>query len=161
MKKFTTTFFLLMAMVLLLPTELKAAEDMRLLTVQLTDRSYNNFTSKLYFNYDAVNSRYYYDVKSFAGDLYFRIGIKGWSNDIQPKSDKASVPTSEGSASNAEYGKTNAWKVNIKDKKAMDEEDLECLEDMIKIAVNDAYKQIDAEIEKKMGMYSKLAGGLF
>lgn len=113
MKKFTTTFFLLMAMVLLLPTELKAAEDMRLLTVQLTGGSYNNSTSKLYFNYDAVNSRYYYDVKSFAGDLYFRIGIKGWSNDIQPNSDKASVPTSEGSVSNAEYGKTNAWKVNI------------------------------------------------
>ena len=113
MKKFTTTFFLLMAMVLLLPTELKAAEDMRLLTVELTDGSYDNSTSKLNFNYDAVNSRYYYDVKSFAGDLYFRIGIKGWSNDIQPNSDKASVPTSEGSASNAEYGKTNAWKVNI------------------------------------------------
>ena len=113
MKKFTTTFFLLMAMVLLLPTELKAAEDMRLLTVELTDGSYNNSTSKLYFNYDAVNSRYYYDVKSFAGDLYFRIGIKGWSDDIQPNSDKASVPTSEGSASNAKYGKTNAWKVNI------------------------------------------------
>lgn len=113
MKKFTTTFFLLMAMVLLLPTELKAAEDMRLLTVELTDGSYDNSTSKLNFNYDAVNSRYYYDVKSFAGDLYFRIGIKGWSNDIQPNSDKASVPTSEGSASNAEYGRTNAWKVNI------------------------------------------------
>ena len=113
MKKFTTTFFLLMAMVLLLPTELKAAEDMRLLTEELTDGSYDNSTSKLNFNYDAVNSRYYYDVKSFAGDLYFRIGIKGWSNDIQPNSDKASVPTSEGSVSNAEYGKTNAWKVNI------------------------------------------------
>lgn len=113
MKKFTTTFFLLMAMVLLLPTELKAAEDMRLLTVELTDGSYDNSTSKLNFNYDAVNSRYYYDVKSFAGDLCFRIGIKGWSNDIQPSSDKASVPTSEGSASNAEYGKENAWKVNI------------------------------------------------
>lgn len=113
MKKFTTTFFLLMAMVLLLPTELKAAEDMRLLTVELTDGSYDNSTSKLNFNYDAVNSRYYYDVKSFAGDLCFRIGITGWSNDIQPSSDKASVPTSEGSASNAEYGKENAWKVNI------------------------------------------------
>lgn len=113
MKKFTTTFFLLMAMVLLLPTELKAAEDMRLLTVELTDGSYDNSTSKLNFNYDAVNSRYYYDVKSFAGELNFRIGIKGWDNDIQPSSDNASVPTSEGSTSNAEYGKNNAWKVNI------------------------------------------------
>lgn len=113
MKKFTTTFFLLMAMVLLLPTELKAAEEMRLLTLELTDGSYDNSTSKLNFKYDAVNSRYYYDVKSFAGDLYFRIGIKGWDNDIQPSSDNASVPTSEGSTSNAEYGKKNAWKVNI------------------------------------------------
>ena len=113
MKKFTTTFFLLMAMVLLLPTELKAAEEMRLLTVQLTGGTYDNSTSKLNFNYDAVNSRYYYDVKSFAGDLFFRIGIKGWSNDIQPSSDRASVPASEGSASNAQYGKNNAWKVNI------------------------------------------------
>lgn len=43
----------------------------------------------------------------------------------------------------------------------MDEEDLECLEDMIKIAINDAYKKIDKEIESKMGMYGKLAGGLF
>ena len=45
--------------------------------------------------------------------------------------------------------------------KEMDEEDLECLEDMIKIAINDAYKKIDKEIESKMGMYGKLAGGLF
>ena len=35
------------------------------------------------------------------------------------------------------------------------------LEDMIKIAITDAYKKIDVEIEKKLGMYSKLAGGLF
>ena len=43
----------------------------------------------------------------------------------------------------------------------MDEEDLECLEDMIKIAINDAQTKIDKEIEKKMGSYSKIAGGLF
>lgn len=52
-------------------------------------------------------------------------------------------------------------KVNIKNKVSMDEEDLECLEDMIKIAINDAYSQIDKEIEKKLGMYGKIAGGLF
>jgi len=50
--------------------------------------------------------------------------------------------------------------VNIKNKSEMDAEDLECLEDMLKIAYNDALKKVDAEIEKKMGMYSKL-GGLF
>ena len=52
-------------------------------------------------------------------------------------------------------------KVNIKNKTNMDEEDLECLEDMIKLAINDGYKKIDVEIEKKLGMYGKLAGGLF
>jgi len=52
-------------------------------------------------------------------------------------------------------------KINIKNKTTMDSEDLECLEDMIKLAINDAYAKIDKEIEKKLGMYGKLAGGLF
>lgn len=52
-------------------------------------------------------------------------------------------------------------KVVIKNKNISDEDDLECLEDMIKLAINDAYKKIDSEIEKKLGMYGKLAGGLF
>ena len=58
-------------------------------------------------------------------------------------------------------GNKTLVKVDIKSKRNMDEEDLECLEDMMKIAINDAYKKIDNEIEKKLGMYSKLAGGLF
>ena len=51
--------------------------------------------------------------------------------------------------------------VKIKNKMTMDEDDLECLEDMIKIAINEAINKIDKEIDKKMGAYSKLAGGLF
>ena len=51
--------------------------------------------------------------------------------------------------------------INIKNKVNMDEEDLECLEDMFKIAFNDALNKIDSEVEKKMGAYSKMAGGLF
>ena len=57
-------------------------------------------------------------------------------------------------------GDKNVKSIKIKNKTTMDEEDLECLEDMIKIAINDAHNKINAEIEKKMGMYSKL-GGLF
>ena len=52
-------------------------------------------------------------------------------------------------------------KIEIKNKKTMDEEDFECLEDMIKIAMNDAFDKVDKEIDKKLGMYSKMAGGLF
>lgn len=84
--------------------------------------------------------------------------------DIQKKQDEINSMTFVGESEWVEVtlkGDKSIVKVNIKDKKAMDEEDLECLEDMIKIAFNDAYKQIDAKIEKKMGMYSKLAGGLF
>ena len=84
--------------------------------------------------------------------------------DIQKKQEEINSMTFVGESEWVEVtlkGDKSIAKVNIKDKKTMDEEDLECLEDMIKIAINDAYKQIDAEIEKKMGMYSKLAGGLF
>lgn len=84
--------------------------------------------------------------------------------DIQKKQEEINSMTFVGESEWVEVtlkGDKSIVKVNIKDKKAMDAEDLECLEDMIKLAVNDAYKQIDAEIEKKMGMYSKLAGGLF
>ncbi len=59
------------------------------------------------------------------------------------------------------YGNKTVKSINIKNKFNMDEEDLECLEDMIKIAITDAHNKIDKEIEKKMGSYSKLAGGLF
>ena len=59
------------------------------------------------------------------------------------------------------YGDKRVKSIQIKNKMNMDEEDLDCLEDMIKIAINDAHLKIEKEIEKKMGSYSKLAGGLF
>lgn len=84
--------------------------------------------------------------------------------DIQKKQEEINSMTFVGESEWVEVtlkGDKSIVKVNIKDKKTMDEEDLECLEDMIKIAIQDAYKKVDAEIEKKMGMYTKLAGGLF
>lgn len=84
--------------------------------------------------------------------------------DIQNKQEEINSMTFIGESEWVEVtltGNKSIVKVNIKDKKTMDEEDLECLEDMIKIAINDAYKKIDNEIEKKLGMYGKLAGGLF
>lgn len=84
--------------------------------------------------------------------------------DIQNKQEEINSMTFIGESEWVEVtlkGDKSIVKVNIKDKKTMDEEDLECLEDMIKIAFTEAYKKIDVEIEKKLGMYSKLAGGLF
>lgn len=51
-------------------------------------------------------------------------------------------------------------KIVIKNKN-LDEDDVEVLEDMIKLAFNDAVKQVDSETEKKLGAYSKLANGMF
>ena len=58
------------------------------------------------------------------------------------------------------FGSKKIKQIKIKNKTTMDEEDLECLEDMIKIAIEDAYSKIDKEVEKKMDMYGSL-GGLF
>ena len=43
----------------------------------------------------------------------------------------------------------------------IDTDDIEMLEDMIMIATNDALAQAEAEMEKKLGKYSKGMPGLF
>ena len=43
----------------------------------------------------------------------------------------------------------------------IDADDIEMLEDMIMIATNDALSQAEAEMEKKLGKYSKGMSGLF
>lgn len=59
------------------------------------------------------------------------------------------------------YGNKKVKSITIKDKDKLDAEDLEMLEDMIKIAFNDALSKIEAEVEKKLGAYGKQLGGLF
>ena len=57
-------------------------------------------------------------------------------------------------------GKKEIVKLNIKYTGNIDEE-RELLEDMITIALNDAFKKVEKEIDNKLGMYSKQLGGLF
>lgn len=57
-------------------------------------------------------------------------------------------------------GKKEVTKVKI-DSNQFDGDDIEMLEDMILIAVNDAMKQVDQEIENKMGKYTQGMPGLF
>lgn len=49
-------------------------------------------------------------------------------------------------------------KINVE---TLEKEDLEMLEDMIVVAINDANKQIDADIDAKLGKYTKGMPGLF
>ena len=57
------------------------------------------------------------------------------------------------------YGSKKIKSVNIK-VKSLDEEDTEVLEDMIKIAMNDAISKVEKDTEAKLGSYSKQLGGL-
>ncbi|MBR5662096.1 MAG: YbaB/EbfC family nucleoid-associated protein [Bacilli bacterium] len=55
-------------------------------------------------------------------------------------------------------GKKEILSVNIKCEGSLDSDDVEALEDMIKIAVNDVINKINKETEKQLGSYN--AGGL-
>ena len=47
------------------------------------------------------------------------------------------------------------------DSDELTKEDIEMLEDMLVVAINDANKQIDADIDSKLGKYTKGMPGLF
>ena len=57
-------------------------------------------------------------------------------------------------------GKKDIIKMDIKYDGDINE-DRELLADMITIALNDAFKKVEKEIENKLGAYSKQLGGLF
>lgn len=58
-------------------------------------------------------------------------------------------------------GKKEVLKVEIKKDEDFSVDDLDILEDMIMVAINDAFKQVDKETEKKMGKYTSAMPGLF
>ena len=59
-------------------------------------------------------------------------------------------------------GSKEILSVNIKCEGSLDSDDVEALEDMIKIAVNDAINKINVETEKQLGSYNSGGlGGLF
>lgn len=56
-------------------------------------------------------------------------------------------------------GKREVLSVEIKSDE-LEKDDLEILEDMIKIATNDALKQIEKEVNNKLGSQARALGGL-
>ena len=90
--------------------------------------------------------------------------VQRMQKDIQKKQEEIYETVFTGTSEWVEveiYGYKEIKKVTIKNKTTMDQEDIECLEDMLKIAISDAHKKIEKEIEKKLGAYSKSLGGLF
>lgn len=58
------------------------------------------------------------------------------------------------------YGTKKINKLNINKNILNDSEDVEALEDMIVIAINEAFTKVDQDIDKKMGAYGKGLNGL-
>lgn len=58
-------------------------------------------------------------------------------------------------------GKRQVLSVKIKEDASLDKDDMEILEDMIAIATNDALKQIEKEINDKLGSQAGALGSLF
>ena len=58
-------------------------------------------------------------------------------------------------------GKKEILSVKISDSVELTNDDVEVLEDMIKISVNNAFKKVDEETEKQLGSYGGALGGLF
>ena len=58
-------------------------------------------------------------------------------------------------------GKKQIISVKIKEDIELEKDDIEVLEDMIKIAINDAFTKVDNETEKQLGSYGGSLGGFF
>lgn len=58
-------------------------------------------------------------------------------------------------------GKKEILSVTIDRNVSLDKDDLEVIEDMFKIAFNDASKKVDKEIDSKLGSVGSGLGGLF
>ena len=58
-------------------------------------------------------------------------------------------------------GKKEILKINIDRNQELSSDDLEILEDVLVVAINDAFKKVDLEIEKKLGKYTSAMPGLF
>ena len=82
--------------------------------------------------------------------------------DIQQKQEQINKTEYTGTSEMVDitiYGSKKIKSVNLK-VKSLDEEDIEVLEDMIKIAMNDAISKVEKDTEAKLGSYSKQLGGL-
>ena len=84
--------------------------------------------------------------------------------DIMKKREELNKETFTGKSELVEVefnGKKELLSINIKKDKAIDVEDIEILEDMIKIAVKDALSKVDKEVSEKMGAAAGPLNGLF
>ncbi len=84
--------------------------------------------------------------------------------DMQKQEEEIEAMTFEGESSLVKIkcnGKKEILSVTIENKDSLEKDDLEILEDMITVALNNAFKKVDDLREQKMSKYSNMMPGLF
>lgn len=84
--------------------------------------------------------------------------------DMQKVEEEIEKTTFEGESSLVKVkvnGKKEVISITIENKDNLEKDDLEILEDMIMVALNNAFKKVDDLREKKMSKYTNMMPGLF
>ena len=82
--------------------------------------------------------------------------------DMQKQEEEIEKTTFEGESSLVKVnGRKEVLSVEIANKENLEKDDLEILEDMIMVALNNAFKKVDDLREKKMSKYSSMMPGMF
>ena len=84
--------------------------------------------------------------------------------DMQKQEEEIENTTFEGESSLVKVkvnGKKEVLSITIENKDNLEKDDLEILEDMIMVALNNAFKKVDELREQKMSKYSNMMPGLF
>ena len=83
--------------------------------------------------------------------------------DIQKKQDEINNTEYEGSSQAVKIkinGKKELLDIKIDKNIISEPDDIDALEDMIKIALNDAFEKVNKDIDSKLGVYAKGLNGL-
>ena len=83
--------------------------------------------------------------------------------DINSKKDKINKMEFTGSSELVNVtvdGTKKIINIDINKEVSLEKDDIEVLEDMIKISLNDAFSKVDKQIEKDLGSYANAMGGL-
>ena len=84
--------------------------------------------------------------------------------DMQKQEEENEKTTYEGESSLVKVkvnGKKEVLSISIENKENLEKDDLEILEDMIMVALNNAFKKVDDLREQKMSKYSNMMPGMF
>ena len=118
MRKFSTSLFIALLALLALP-ERVWAEDVYLLTAQTikgTKGDYDNPPSQHQFtNTSGTVYTYTFSSAEASGDIFFRISVSDWGNNMQPANndDPLTINGDPYSITNDCYGKNTAWKLTL------------------------------------------------